>query len=493
MKAIIKILILICFIFTDFSLYSQEIKIIRTDVDSSRSNFVTATYSFGMDIIVQNLKRCNLVTFELVYTHSENIKFSEFSILNFGDSANAQVIPRIDNITKNGSVAAAVYSGDTIGSRGYDNPKVIHFEFITTATSIHGTMVNFIFSNAYAVITDTNNTGKIVPLKSETTTYRINSFINAWPGDADNNGKVDNLDFAQIGLFLQSDSAKKSWRSFKRFNPSTLWYAQQVLAWDTIAAAYSDCDGNGEVTIDDMGVVYINFDSVHTVSKIHKSDEPEINPVEYKPPKTANTILIPVYISPTEPFIAATGRIKLSNKTFNIIGIDKGNLFETDKIHIFCNILKDEQIIEFSIGSLDRTEAKSDGVLIYLLAEPLNDMTKDISPDIYEINGFSKSGYKFSLLVISDIKEDNQGNIINENFQIIQNSDGIIINNYNNEIIKEIRIFDIAGNQIISKNIQDNNQDSYIFIPLANITQGIYLVNIITNIRYYIKSITISH
>jgi ABC-type antimicrobial peptide transport system permease subunit len=69
-------------------------------------------------------------------------------------------------------------------------------------------------------------------------------------------------DNAQVSKYLTYP--QNGSRSFKRENASVLWQPQLCIAWDTLAATYADCDGNGVVTSADHAVVATNYNKLHS-------------------------------------------------------------------------------------------------------------------------------------------------------------------------------------------------------------------------------------
>lgn len=82
-----------------------------------------------------------------------------------------------------------------------------------------------------------------------------------WPGDADNNGIVDNTDLLPIGLTYNFNGPARA-------QEDMLWYAHYATPWaDTIAGGindvYSDCNGDGSVNITDVNAILNNYSLTH--------------------------------------------------------------------------------------------------------------------------------------------------------------------------------------------------------------------------------------
>lgn len=257
------------------SLFSQEISIIRSDVDSSRKSFVTATMNFRITIKLNNVINCTGISFVLLHNQSEYIKFSNFKPLSFSSKGSVFVYPWINPIDGTERIFTGLLNGDTIGGKGENNPEAIEFEFSVSPDAPNGSTVEFSFENAEAVITN-NNIGEIIKLKSQLIIFDIHGFVNVWPGDANNDGIVNINDVSSVGLYLGYGAGKSNFRSFKRLNASTNWFPQSCLAWDSLPVTFADCDGDGEVTINDMLVIPLNFGKTHSLFLIPQNGNQKV-------------------------------------------------------------------------------------------------------------------------------------------------------------------------------------------------------------------------
>jgi len=82
-----------------------------------------------------------------------------------------------------------------------------------------------------------------------------------WPGDADDNGLVDNNDLLPIGVNYGLNGPA-------RLQQDIRWYAHNAAAWtDTIVGGindvFSDCNGDGVVDVNDVPAILQNFSLVH--------------------------------------------------------------------------------------------------------------------------------------------------------------------------------------------------------------------------------------
>lgn len=317
MKSFYKILLFL--VITVNSLYSQEIEIVRTDVDSSRRSFVTATYNFSFKIKLNNISNCTAVSFVLRHNQTEYIRFSNYRTYPFSRNGSVFVYPWFNPLDGFERIYAGILNGDTIGGIGEDNPEVIEFEFSVSPDAPNNSILEFTFEDAEAVVTE-NNLGKIIKLKSQPLLYNIHGFVNVWPGDANNDGIVNINDVSTVALYLGYGPNKNNFRSFQRLNPSTNWFPQLCLAWDSLATTYADCDGDGEITINDMLIIPLNFGKTQFLKNEF--------PTEDEQPKSKEFIQvrefeIPYIIDCDEPIIGFVAEINENQTLFSNVISDQ--------------------------------------------------------------------------------------------------------------------------------------------------------------------------
>jgi hypothetical protein len=443
--------------------YGQTLKLVRTDVDSNRSSFVTATYLFGVDIYAKDLKRCNAVSFELRWNQTRYITFSEAILTDFSKNGTAIVTPpKINYNADEGKLFVGVLSGDSVGSLGTDNPLVIHLEFAVSQSSKDGDDLTFIFDNVQAVVS-TDSGGKIIDILTPPVKYRIHGFIDVWPGDADNNGIVDQRDMSTVGLYLKFGSSFKNMRSFKRQPTSTIWTAQRSLAWDTLQATYADCDGNGDVTITDMLVIGLNFSKVkYVVNKNHESPQSnEFTEIVYNEP---NSFIVPVKLSLNDNIKGIVGTLELPESLYGskLIGVNRGNIFNKDDSYFYFNQNSEE--INYAFISSRSTIPLGNEVCYLIFDKPVNnfDIKSNMNiinerDNIYQINQ--------SITSVEEILSENESLIINNN--IIYSKDN-----------QQIYIYDYIGNQIDSFILNSGNSRD-----LSSYNCGVYYVKSTTDIK----------
>jgi hypothetical protein len=378
---------------------AQELKLIRSDVDSSRFSFVTATYLFGVDVQVVGLDSCTGVSFDLNYTNSANISFSESRNTPFGFGGKGAVVIDKKNLSDNsGSLYVGVLSGESSSDRGWKDPVVIHLEFAVSQNSTNGEKTTFSFANVQAVKSG-GDKGEIVSVKANPIDFAIHSFIKVWPGDANNDGVVDTKDVSTIGRFIGYGSGGHlAMRSFKRPNASVIWAAQNVLAWDSSSVTYADCDGNGDVTVTDQLIVALNFGKTHDASlslikpdyrAVDNISENEVDYSEFKKKK--------LYINSTNSFLGAAGSLRWIAKdgVSKVIDVVKGDIFNGVDNELYCKIgelQNSASIFALNTEKTNRIESKS-GALCTLIVQGDPEAIQILDQEFYAVsekNGFFK-------------------------------------------------------------------------------------------------------
>lgn len=358
----------------------QEILLIRTDVDSTREGFVTATYNFAVKVIAKNVSRATGISFVLRHNLAEFVQFSNYKIFDFGKDGSVFVYPFVNTLDLTESIYFGILTGDTIGSNGYSSPQVVEFEFSVSPQSPNGTPLTFVFEDAQAVVS-TDSGGKIQPLQSQTYTYRIHSFVDVWPGDADNDGAVGIKDISKLGLYLGYGSKKTNFRSFKRKNATTYWIGQSCLAWDSSEVTFADCDGDGEITLNDMLVIPLNFGKQHNFG-ISRPNEEQIIIYEGKPNDLVQGINTkPMVLKATEPVVGFALKLETPKQ---ISEVKNSNVLPTNSI--FYRKFDEDGNLYIMVSSLNFDYFLNNMVVCYF------DKTNELPLGEIEAIGVSKDG-----------------------------------------------------------------------------------------------------
>jgi hypothetical protein len=475
--------ILLAIIFSTVLVYGQTIKLVRTDVDTSRDNFVTATYLFGIDVMVDSITNCTGAAFELQYNQTKYVHLSQWSVNEFGNNPTSIVIPQIDFNTDLGIIHIGILSELKPEDSGFNNPKVLHLEFAVTQAAPNGELLTFSFINPQAAQTN-NGIRRIINLNSQAINYTIHSFVNVWPGDTDNDGEVTTKDISQVMLYLGDGSSNKSLRSFKRPSPSTMWYAQRVLAWDSSSVTYADCDGNGEITMVDALIIALNYGKTHPVLENRKRENEKLEYFALEPDlirgnvldemviqKTANSITIPIKINSKDLFIASSARISYENisNDYIIKGVERGNIFTGNKSFFISTNNETDKYFDIAFGNFDNITQKS-GILANLILEPKEKANYQQYPIISQLMGISPTGLIFPISQVTDVEENYSDN----EFQIIQTVNEIVIhNNHDFNPVSSISFYNIQGNQVLpTSHFKANNNE--ILMNTSQLQSGCY-------------------
>ncbi len=451
---------------------AQTLIIERNDVEPSRNHFITATYLFSIDIIAKDVFKCTGVTFELHYNNAEYIKFSNWTVLGFGTNPNSLVIPVVNN--SQGIIHIGVLSNDLLEEPVFDEPRVIRLEFVVSQSAPHNRIARFSFRNPKAVV-NTDTIGQIIDIASESYDYIIHSFVDVWPGDADNNGKVTTDDVAMIGYLLGLGTRTKSMKSFKRPSNSALWASQSVLAWDSASATFADCDGNGDITIRDVLVVSINFGKTRFSYQEQKGNDDiqskNFAILEERNFETNKSKSIPVYISITEGIYGIYSKIKLENIKGKVLGIQRGNLFQKDDSYFIFNINQENTFAEIAFGSLGGIKTTKGGVIQFcdIIYEP-DDFAETSNIEIYEITSAKENGFK---PICNSLTTSIQHDDVNIDEGIFISQDAIILN-FNEWTIGNysLSLYNLYGAKVSDHTMNNNIME----IDISYLSAGVYLI-----------------
>jgi len=449
-----KYIILIILALSFVELTAQSLKIVRTDVDTTRSNFVTATFLFGFDIYLEDVENCRGISFRMDYDQIDFVHFSEYAMDDFGEKPLAVVHNKLDNLAKKGSLYVGIGTNDSINAKGIDNPKVIHLEFGVSQSVAHDEELTIDFENIYAVVT--SDTGRsIINIQKEPIIYNIHSFVDVWPGDSDDNGEVDENDFIAINYYMGYGSATKNMRSFKRRSASTIWAPHKVLAWDAIDATFADCDGNGDVTTTDLLVV-----NMHLPNRIEKSDESPLSTIFNEPSYSkSGTHAIPIYLDKSEPYNGVAGKVSWNHfpESVKVLGLERGDIFDGDNSFFLSYVNEEENNAQIAFIETDRNDFNdSEGVLAYLIVENGH---PNLSVNTEQLLGSSPFGYLFPINSITNVFDDSDKLTC---VKLIQEVDNInIISNCHK--IHTVAIYDIMGKPIIDIESSDINPYELLF------------------------------
>ncbi len=468
----LNICILFAILLGYYSTSSQTLTINRTDVHNPDADFVTATYTFSIEVFLEGLKNSNSVSFKLNYDHSDYVKFSQWKR---GDYDVLQAV-NFDNEDGTASLIIGVSSGLIAQPDENTTPKVIELEFVVNKNAPDLETLIMTFERPVATTLDIF-VGEKIPLTTQTLRYFIHSFVEVWPGDTDNNGIVDHLDFAPISQYIGYRSTSDGMRSFRRQNSSAMWVPQRSLTWDSAMVTFADCDGNGDITTSDLLIVTYNlgksidnpFGGVNSIKQNEKSinNEKEIF--------ASQLYEIPIKINTNRQFTGIAGTIELIDNIDNFSNISLGNILPEDS---YVYYFPKGNLVHFIISNQNNNYNILNKGTIF----NINYLNKTLNPSyiIKDLYAIDKSANIFELSTLISSVNSN----IDE-FDIRYSNNNIYI--LYSENIEKVSLFDIMGNCLNNYSISRNNQ----IIDVSNLSSGLYFIKININNTNYFRKISI--
>jgi len=468
-----KVIIIISILLANVAwMHAQSIKVVRSDVESARGGFITAGYVFGFDVYLDSVSRSNGVSFELQWDTPQFIQFSQWKIGDIGTRAQAYVMDKIDQFA--GHIYAVIGTGLQLDSSIIQNPKVLRLEFVLLQNAPDGDKVTFKFikPTATAII---DSIPQVVTLKSEDIVFKFHGMVDVYPGDSDNNGTVDQSDFTQTLFYLGMGPLTKSVRTFKRQYASAYWTAQKCLKWDVASATYADCDGNGEINMDDLLIISYNLNKTQKPIIYQNDDEDDGRSMISEEKSFTNQL--PFSLSVDRELISTAISIKVNSEDLDkIVKIIPSDEFG-NKSYLHYKVWNDR--INIVIGSKDnKVILPRNNQLMDLFNFVLTQSTKPISYQIVEARAIDQFGNIFNLINPTSVnfvnlenqKLDKIVNISYQNHQLFVNLFG--------EYIRSLSIVDLNGNTIKAFNYDERTDN--VNLDLLDIVPQIYFVTVKT-------------
>jgi hypothetical protein len=415
---------------------------------------------FAFDIVIDNLENCNNASFRLKFNNTNHVKFSGASINDFGEE-NGVLFLYEESIPNSNEVILdiGIFSGQPLQENEFDNPNLMNLEFVVMPTAPDNESVNFTFENAFGA-SFVDSVGQSIPLLVQPVEFDIHGFVNVWPGDTDTDGDVDNIDYLNVWENLKFTDRFPGYRSFKRKNPSSLYKAQRVLVWDVEEATYADCDGDGDISVNDGAVVLLNITedgSSAPPSQIahlngftdKQKNNNELNTTNFK---------IPIYANAQEDIYGAVGLIDIDNIE-GFIGIENGDLLYD------AQIISEKRgnRIEFVMGDFDKNQLdKHSGVLAYLIFEDNSDIQ---NLTVTSLKGITNNKRFIDLNTTSSVKPTNTSEIVNTQNDFIINSE---------KSIESITVYNLSGQLLKSLNPRSQKH----IISKSSLPKGLILITI---------------
>ena len=193
------------------------------------------------------------VGFDLLYTNTSYIDFVSTDVS--GSFLGGDLLYLMTPDDANGKVSIglsrkAPLSGVSGGG------TLIRLQFHVASNAPDNGTVTFSFAN----VTANDQYGTSITLSPISGTTTIQGF-SVWPGDADNNGLVNQSDILPLGLYWGSTGPARS-------NASLQWVAQSATPWTPQAATYADANGDGVVNQADVLPIGLNWGKTHSLGKL---------------------------------------------------------------------------------------------------------------------------------------------------------------------------------------------------------------------------------
>jgi hypothetical protein len=321
-----------------------------------------------------------------------------------------------------------------------------------------------------------------------------------WPGDANADGIVDNLDLLFIGLGYDSTG-------YSRADSSIGWYAHYCQNWaDTFmgGANYNnaDCNGDGIINADDTLAILANFSLTHVRSgnnQSWRSGIPALN-ITLTPDTLYDSSIVTATITLGDSSIPASNIYGIAF-TFNF---DK-NALDTNSVNLsFSNSWLFGTGEHIAISKALNPEGQ-----LQAAATRINHVTRTGSGSVASvtmkittgnINGKNYSYYNFRCFITDLTVIDSAGNILpvnegsdsaiiafiptainspsaNNNIRIYPNPafDKLAVSS--SGLMDEIQVFDLIGNMVADLS---SVQSNYTLLDVSKFTAGTYIINVIT-------------
>ena len=325
-----------------------------------------------------------------------------------------------------------------------------------------------------------------------------------WPGDTDNNGKIDISDLLPIGLCMGEVGLNRSVGADE-------YYAQHANNWNSLFrndlgydVKHVDADGNGIISSDDttaIGLYYGKYNNLVPTAPAPLSELPFYpDPFPGGPPQPGDVILIPLHLGNSNiPAFDAYGL------TFNV-DYDPA-LFESVKV--FWNddawMNYNSPILSMSHephpGRLDAGYTRTSGlaatghgvigILEFIIVEDITGFRPNEEYSTIQISGslMNSGGQNNSLgqhtltfsLGMNEEEEDDTRNDIQDNLKVYPNPSSDIINihlNGQENLMERIVLYNMVGAEVYdSGNILAKRTR----MDVAGLNPGVYVMRVWSN------------
>ncbi|MBD3340452.1 MAG: T9SS type A sorting domain-containing protein, partial [Candidatus Lokiarchaeota archaeon] len=330
------------------------------------------------------------VSFELRYTQTDYLEYVSYDKNNSFLGSNL-----LDYITPddaNGKIAIALSRrGTSTGVSG--KGELIKIKFRTNSSTPGGTIINFSIHDVSA----NDPQGNSINLTPGSATTEILSGINVWPGDTNNDGKVDQADILPIGLYWEKTGLARTCHSNE-----IQWIAHTANPWNPEKATYADANGDGTVNQGDVLPVGLNWGKTHTMLKITYDNDGKgidgyLTPI-VNDHVNNNEFYVDIQVSGVENLHGISFKFNFPIEYLEVLSIEQQDFLGNDVVY-YDNVDNTNGNVGIGIskkGSQNGSSGHGQIVSIKLLEKPN-----------------SPVGISMSLSLTEVVANDNEGNTLN--------------------------------------------------------------------------------
>lgn len=385
---------------------AQTVRLER--VPALKSHFITATKSFTVELIVDNITGCTGINMNLRFTLGGAVRFSGFEEVDISSQFGGfiRVEDKSNVVAGQGNLTITATTGEKpeVGA-GLTGPiTVCRLNFVVTPEAVHNTNVAFTFLNPEAVVSAGD--GSIIKLIPQASVYNIRGFVDVWPGDANNDRIVDSRDISIVQLFLDEGGVNDRITGYRREPASAVWAAQRALAWDSVRVTYADCDGSGRVDVNDILVVLAHIDRVHALAT--PPPRPPVQKKEQYAELPLNSVLIPVTLSGARQGVGVSMELDWAEalEGWKVVDVRPGEVFGSQGFFWRDDKSLASGSTRVVVGTLDRSHRVLNGTVAYLVAQRTSESAPELQPRLATAIGITNGGYMFDALSVTSVDEE---------------------------------------------------------------------------------------
>lgn len=353
--------------------------------------------------------------------------------------------------------------------------------------------------------TDTNgcvNTGSI---------YMSDEMCDSiWPGDANNDLIVDNLDILAIGI---GNTTLGPWR----YNATTNWVGQPCTDWpDTLSTGVNykhiDCNGDGGINIYDTIVVIQNFGLTHLASKILSHSQSSGIPITLVPQQstviagniTFFDILLGDNSTPANNIYGLAFTLQFDNTLIDANGIHvsgNGSWMGTTGNNLMTVDLRSPSETQFAITKTDHNNVSGNGKIGEISFAALSNITNNPMAT-FSITDATLIKYDQTDIPV-DISAATASVTITNNTTGIYSSNNDAAKIYPNpanetlsiaiqqvqEYNGEVTVTNVMGEKVQRSELKDQKSQ----LDISKLEEGIYFVSVKTVQGISIQKIIVQH